>query len=69
MLNKPIHVCWIDRITRDLKLQNQTMTEQSKKKVSSLMDIPNLDERQPKRKCFDTLESLKASNIRKVSPL
>ena len=69
MLKKPIHVCWIDRITRDLKLPNQTMTEQSKKKDSSLVGIPNLDERQPKRKCFDTLQSLKASNIRKVSSL
>ena len=69
MLKKPIHVCWIDRITRDLKLPNQTMTEQSKKKVSSLVDIPNLDERQLKRKCFDTLQSLKANNIRKISSL
>jgi hypothetical protein len=69
MSKKPIHVCWVDRITRDLKLPNQTMTDQSKKKVSPLVDIPNLDERQPKRKCFDTLQSLKASNIRKVSPL
>ena len=69
MLKKPIHVCWVDRITRDLKLPNQTMTEQSKKKDSSLVGIPNLDERQLKRKCFDTLQSLKASNIRKDSSL
>jgi len=66
---KPIHVCWIDRMTRDLKLPNQTMTDQSKKKVSPLVGIPNLGERQPKRKCFYTLQFLKANNIRKVSSL
>jgi hypothetical protein len=64
---KPIHVCWIDRITRDLKLPNQTMTDQFNKKVSPLVGIPNLGERQTKRKCFYTLQSLKANNIRKVS--
>ena len=69
MSKKPIHVCWIDRITRDLKLPNQTMTDQSKKKVSPIVGIQNLGERQPKRKCFDTLQSLKANNIGKISSL
>jgi len=69
MSKKPIHVCWIDRITRDLKLPNQTMADQPKKKVSPLVGIPNLGERQPKRKCFDTLQSLKANNIGKISTL
>ena len=69
MSKKPIHVCWIDRITRDLKLPNQTMTDQSKKKVSPPVGIPDLGERQPKRKCFDTLQSLKANNIGKISSL
>ena len=69
MSKKPIHVCWIDRITRDLKLPNQTMTDQSKKNVSPIVGIQNLGERQPKRKCFDTLQSLKANNIGKISSL
>ena len=69
MSKKPIHVCWIDRITRDLKLPNQTMTDQSKKKASPIVGIQNLGERQPKRKCFDTLQSLKANKIGKISSL
>ena len=56
-------------MTRDLKLPNQTMTDQSKKKVSPLVGIPNLGERQPKLKCFYTLQFLKANNIHKVSSL
>ena len=69
MSKKPIHVCWIDRITRDLKLPNQTMTDQPKKNVSPIVGIQNLGERQPERKCFDTLQSLKANNIGKISSL
>ena len=64
MKNPLIHVCWIDRITRDLKLPDQ-LTKES----TPLVSIPKMDERQPKRKCFDTFQSLKVKNNPKVSSL
>ena len=69
MSKKPIHVCWIDSITRDLKLPNQTMKDQKKKEVSPSVGIQNLGEGHPQRKCFDTLQSLKANNVGKISSL
>ena len=64
MKNPLIHVCWIDRITRDLKLPEQPTTE-----ILDLVSNSNLEEDQPKRKCFDTFQSLKAENIPKASSL
>ena len=64
MANKLIHVCWIDRIARDLKLP-----EQCTKDDTPLVSIPKVDDRRPKRKCVDTFQSLKAKNIGKVSSL
>ena len=64
MKNPLIHVCWIDRITRDLKLPDQLTKE-----GASLVSIPKMDKRQPKRKCFDTFQSLKVKNNPKVSSL
>ena len=64
MTNVPIHVCWIDRITRDVKLPDQPTTE-----IPDLVSNSNLGGDQPKRKCFDTFQSLKVKNIPKVSLL
>ena len=64
MKNPPIHVCWIDRITRDLKLPDQPTTE-----IPDLVSNSNLGGDQPKRKCFDTFQSLKVKNIPEVSSL
>ena len=64
MKNPLIHVCWIDRITRDLKLPDQLTKE-----GAPLVSISKIDERQPKRKCFDTFQSLKVKNNPKVSSL
>ena len=64
MVKKPIHVCWIARITGDLKLPDQPTNE-----IPPLMGIPNLVERQPKQKCFDTFQSLRVKSTHKVSSL
>ena len=39
------------------------------KEGASLVSIPKMDERQPKRKCFDTFQSLKVKNNPEVSSL
>ena len=64
MKSPPIHVCWIDRITRDLKFPNQPITVTPNLALNS-----NLEGDQPNRKCFDTFQSLKVKNIRKTSYL
>jgi hypothetical protein len=64
MKNPPIHVCWIDRITRDLKLPNQSTTE-----IPNLESNSNFEGDQQKRKCFDTFQSLKVKNIPEASSL
>ena len=60
MTNVPIHVCWIDRITRNLKLPDQPTTQ-----APDLASNPNLEGDQPKRKCFDNFQSLKAKTFLK----
>ena len=64
MKNSPIHVCWIDRIIRDLKLPDQSTIE-----TADLVNNPKPERDEPKRKCFDNFQSLKAENIPKVSSL
>ena len=64
MKTPPIHVCWIDRITRDLKLPDQPTTE-----TPDLASNLNLEGDSPKQKCFDTFQSLKLKNISKISSL
>ena len=64
MKKPPIHVCWIDRITRDLKLSDRSTAE-----IPDLVSNSVLEEAQPKRKCFDTFQSLKIKNIPKVSSM
>ena len=64
MKKSPIHVCWIDRITHDLKLPDQSETE-----TPDLVSNSNLEGDQPKRKCFDTFQSLRVKNTPKVSSL
>jgi len=64
MKNPPIHVCWIDRITRDVKLPDQPTTE-----IPDLVSNSNLEGDQPKRKFFDTFQSLRIKNNPKVSSL
>jgi hypothetical protein len=63
-MKPPIHVCWIDRITRDLKLPDQPTIE-----IPDLVSNSNLEEDQPRRKCFDTFQSLKVKDNPKVSSL
>ena len=64
MKNPPIHVCWIDRITRDLKLSDRPTTE-----IPDLVSNSNLEKDQPKRKCFDTFQSLNAKKNLKFTAL
>ena len=64
MKKPPIHVCWIDRITRDVKLPDQPTTE-----TPDLVSNSNLEGDPPKQKCFDNFQSLKVKNIPKVSSL
>ena len=54
MKNHPIHVCWIDRIARDLKLPVEAARE-----TPNVLSNSDLEGGQSKQKCFDTFQSLK----------